>query len=224
MAPRSYLLDDAHAAYLVDHCGDPDGLQQRMIDETQALGSVAEMQVAPDEGAFLTLLARMTGARRALELGTFTGYSALCIARGIGPSGHLLCCDISDDYAGVARGYWEADGVADRVEQRIGPAADTLRSLPAGTQFDLVFIDADKPGYPEYWELVVPMVPPGGVVLADNVLRHGLVVDPQADDDATEAVRRFNDAVAADRRFDSVILPLADGLTVARRRDERGTR
>ncbi len=219
MAPRSFLLTDAQSAYLVDHCADPDDLQRRLIDETQAMGSLGELQIAPEQGAFLTLLARMVGASVALELGTFTGYSALCIARGLPPTGRLVCCDLSEEWTATARRYWRAAGVADRIDLRLGPAADTLRALPATAGFDLVFIDADKPAYPEYWELVVPHVRSGGVIVADNVLRRGEVLDETVTEEGTVAIRRFNDLVSADARVDSMILPVGDGMTLARRND-----
>ena len=217
MAPRSFLLTDAQSAYLVDHCADPDELQRRLIDETQAMGALGGLQIAPEQGAFLTLLARIIGASSALELGTFTGYSALCIARGLGPSGRLMCCDVSEEWTSIAKRFWAADGLAERIDLRIGAAADTLRALPAETMFDLVFIDADKPAYPQYWELVVPHVRPGGVIVADNVLRKGEVLDDSVDEEGTVAIRTFNDTVAADGRVQSMILPLGDGMTLARR-------
>jgi caffeoyl-CoA O-methyltransferase len=178
------------------------------------------MQIAPDQGALLTLLARTIGASSALELGTFTGYSALCIARGLAPGGRLLCCDVSEEWTAIARRYWAEAGVEGRIELRLGPALATLRALPPTRSFDYVFLDADKPTYPDYWEEIVPRVQPGGLILVDNVLRYGTVWDPSDSDEGTELIRAFNDKVAADRRVESVILPVADGLTVARRREE----
>ncbi len=218
MAPRSFLLTEDQASYLVAHSGDPDELQQRLIDETRALGSPSGMQIAPDQGALLTLLARSVGATSALEIGTFTGYSALSIARGLAPGGRLLCCDVSEEWTAIARRYWSEAGVADRIELRIGPGLDTLRALPADATFDYVFLDADKPAYPDYWEAVAPRLRPGALFLADNVLRHGAVWDPEATDEGTAIIRRFNDTITADPRVESLIVPIGDGLTLARRR------
>lgn len=218
MAPRSFLLTDAQAAYLIEHCVGPDEIQSRLIAETQALGGPARMQIAPEQGAFLTLLARIAGAVTALELGTFTGYSAICIARGLRPGGRMVCCDVSEEWTSIAQRYWKEAGVADTIDLRLGPAADTLRTMPDAPLFDLVFMDADKPSYPEYWALVVPRVRPGGIVLIDNSLRYGQVVEPTGGDETVEGTRRFNDLVSADARVESMILPIADGLTLARRR------
>jgi caffeoyl-CoA O-methyltransferase len=217
VAPRSFLLTESQAEYVVEHSTGPDALLRRLIDETQALGSPSGMQLAPEQGTLLTLLAQWVGTTSALELGTFTGYSSICIARGLAPGGRLLCCDVSEEWTSVARRYWAEAGVADRIDLKLGPAAETLRNLAPGTTFDLVFIDADKPGYPEYWELVVPLVRPGGAIVVDNVLRHGEVWDPSVTEEGTVAVRRFNDIVAADPRVEVVLATIGDGLALARR-------
>jgi caffeoyl-CoA O-methyltransferase len=175
------------------------------------------MQIGPDQGQLLTLFARLVGARRAVEVGTFTGYSSLCIARGLAAGGTLLCCDVSEEWTVLARRAWERAGLAGRIELRIAPALDTLRSLPPEPTIDLAFIDADKGGYWDYWDQLVPRVRPGGVLLADNVLWSGRVADDDGDDD-TRAIREFNDRVAADDRVDVVVLPAFDGLTIGRRR------
>lgn len=218
MTGRSIGLSDALQDYVVAHSAPADAVLSDLASETAALGSISSMQIAADQGSFLTLLTRLTSARRALEIGTFTGYSSICIARGLAAGGRLLCCDVSEEWTSTARRYWERAGVADRIELRIGPALETVRSLPAEPAFDLAFIDADKTGYPDYWEEVVPRVRPGGLVLVDNVLRHGEVADPAVDDDGVRAVRQLNDRAVRDDRVDVVLLPLADGLTVARRR------
>ncbi|HVN39045.1 MAG TPA: O-methyltransferase [Myxococcota bacterium] len=205
-------------AYLVEHGTPPDAVQRELIEETTRLGGVSRMQVAPEQGAFLTLFTRAIGARRALEVGTFTGYSSLCIARGLAAGGRLITCDTSDDWTKIARRYWEKAGVADRIELRLGPGADSLRALPAEPAFDLGFIDADKPGYPVYYEEILARLRPGGVILVDNVLWSGRVADPSAQDDMTNAIRRFNDQVAADPRVECVMVPISDGLTVLRKR------
>ena len=204
--------------YLVAHGTPPDSVQRELIEETRKLGGISIMQVAPEQGAFLTLLARAIGARRAIEVGTFTGYSSLCLARGLAQGGKLLTCDTSDEWTQVARRYWEKAGVADRIELRLGPGADTLRALPKDPVFDLGFIDADKGGYPLYYEEILTRLRPGGVILVDNVLWTGRVADPSAQDEMTVAIRKFNDKVAADSRVDCVMVPISDGLTLLRKR------
>ncbi|GLH98216.1 O-methyltransferase [Phytohabitans aurantiacus] len=204
-------------AYVVAHGTPPDEIVQDLIDETQAaLPDDAEMQVAPEQAALLMFLTKLIGARQAVEVGTFTGLSSLSIARGLPADGKLTCFDISDEYTSVARRYWERAGVADRIELRIGPAADRLKELPAEPHLDLAFIDADKPGYPAYWAEIVPRMRPGGLILVDNVLRHGRVLAPVNEGD--HAIAKFNEQVMGDDRVDQVLLPVADGLTLARRR------
>jgi caffeoyl-CoA O-methyltransferase len=164
------------------------------------------------------MLTRLVGARRAVEVGTFTGYSSLCIARGLVDGGSLLCCDVSEEWTALGRRAWAAAGLADRIELRIAPALDTLRALPEAAEVDLAFIDADKPGYAAYWAELVPRIRPGGLLLADNVLWSGRIVDPSVDDANTAALRAFNDVVAADDRVETVVLTAFDGLTMARKR------
>ena len=215
---KSLGVSAAVHAYLVEHGTPPDSVQRELIEETQRLGGVSIMQVAPEQGAFLTVFARVLGARRAIEVGTFTGYSSLCIARGLAPGGRLTTCDTSEEWTAIARRYWEKAGVADRIELRLGPGAETLRALPLEPIFDLGFIDADKGGYPAYYEEILKRLRPNGVILVDNVLWTGRVADPEANDDMTTAIRRFNDTVAADPRVDCVMLPIADGLTLLRKK------
>lgn len=204
--------------YLVAHGTPPDAVAAALIAETAALGDVAMMQVAPEQGALLTMLTRLLGVRRAVEVGTFTGYSALCIARGLPPDGRLVCCDVSEEWTAVGRRHWAAAGVAERIDLRIAPAIDTLRALRAGGDgtYDLAFIDADKPGYAAYYEELVHLVRPNGLILVDNVLWGGAVVRPEADDESTRAIRAFNDVVTADDRVDAVMLAVSDGLTLLR--------
>jgi caffeoyl-CoA O-methyltransferase len=217
-APKSFALSPEVHEYLVAHGTPPDAIQRELIEETRKLGGISLMQVAPEQGAFLTLFTRLIGARRAVEVGTFTGYSSLCIARGMPEDGRLLCCDVSDEWTALARRYWEKAGVASRIELKLAPALDTLRALPREETLDLAFIDADKPSYPDYYEELLARLRPGGVILVDNVLWMGRVADPSVDDEQTEAIRAFNDRVAADERVDRVMLPIADGLTFARKR------
>jgi caffeoyl-CoA O-methyltransferase len=214
------LNDELHG-YVVTHGARQDDVLRRVQEETAAMGRVANMQVAPDQGAFLTLLCQSIGAREALELGTFTGYSAICIARGLAPGGRLIACELSEEYAETASRNLEEAGVADRVEIRLGPAADTLRALPEREVFDFAFIDADKPGYPEYYELVLARMRPGGLVAVDNVFADGGVVaaeDANMRPESLEAILELNDRIAADDRVDVAMLAIADGLTLARKR------
>jgi caffeoyl-CoA O-methyltransferase len=204
--------------YLVAHGTPPDEVQRSLIDATAALGGVSQMQIAPEQGAFMTLLTRLVDARFAVEVGTFTGYSSICVARGLAEGGRLLCCDVSEEWTAIARQHWIAAGVDDRIDLRIGPAADTLRALPADPTIDLAFIDADKPGYRTYYDEIVARLRPGGLVLLDNVLWSGTIVTPDDDDQNRSALRAVNDHVAADARVEAVMLPIADGLTIARRR------
>jgi caffeoyl-CoA O-methyltransferase len=216
--PKSFLLSSELADYLVAHGLPPDAVQEALIEETAALGAVAGMQISPEQGAFLTVLTRLLGARNAIEIGTFTGYSALSIARGLPDGGRLICCDVSEEWTSIGRKAWESAGVADRIDLRIAPALDTLGALPAGETFDLAFIDADKPNYANYYEALVPRMRVNGAILVDNVLWDGRVIQADADDDNTVAIRAFNDLVAADPRVETVMLPIADGLTIARKR------
>ena len=216
---RAFLITDEVRQYAVDHGSwRPDDLIMQLRADTAALGDVAGMQIDDDQGQLLTMLAQLIGARRAIEIGTFTGYSGLCIARGLTADGWLLCCDINEEWTTIARQAWKRAGLADRIELRIGPAIETLRSLPAESDIDLAFIDADKPGYPAYWNELVPRLRPGGLVLADNVLWSGRVVDENTDDQNIAALRAFNDLVATDERVDVLVLTAFDGLTIARKR------
>src|SRR5829696_3404166 len=205
--------------YPVAHGSWLDGPVERQLrDETRALGPVARMQIGADEGQLLTLLTRLVGAHRAVEVGTFTGYSALCIARGLAPDGLLTCCDVSEEWTAIGRRTWAAAGVDDRIDLRLAPAVDTLRALPAREHVDLAFIDADKVGYAAYWAELVPRVRAGGLLVVDNVLYGGDVVNPGGTEVNARALQDFNDEVAADDRVDVVILPAFDGLTLARKR------
>jgi caffeoyl-CoA O-methyltransferase len=215
--PKDFHLSPPVHEYLVAHGTPPDAIQQELIEATQKLGGVSIMQVAPEQGAFMTLLARAIGARRAIEIGTFTGLSALCIARGLPDDGQLICCDVSDEWASVGKPFWEKAGVAGRIDLRIAPALETLGALPDEPNTDLAFIDADKPGYIDYYEALLPRMRAGGLILVDNVLWMGQVADPGVDDDQTRAIRRFNDHVAADSRVDCVMLAISDGLTFLRK-------
>jgi caffeoyl-CoA O-methyltransferase len=217
--PKSFYLSSAIHDYLVAHGTPPDDVQRWLIDETkQRVPALSMMQVAPEQGAFMTVLTRLMGAHQAVEVGTFTGYSALCIARGLAPGGRLLCCDVSEEWTNVGREAWTRAGVADRIDLRIAPAIDTLRALPAEATIDLAFIDADKVSYAAYYEELLRRLRANGVILVDNTLWMGTVVDESVNDDDTKAIRAFNDQVAADNRVDCVQLPISDGLTLLRKR------
>ena len=214
--PKSFHLSAEIHRYLVDHGSPPDALQRELIEETSKLGGISMMQIAPEQGAFMTLLARAIGARRAIEIGTFTGYSALCLARGLPEDGSLVACDVSEEWTSIGARYWEKAGVAARIDLRIGPALETLASLPEARSFDLAFIDADKTNYLAYYEELLKRVRPGGLILVDNVLWMGRVIDPEADDDNSLAIRAFNDRIRDDKRVEAVMLPISDGLTLIR--------
>jgi caffeoyl-CoA O-methyltransferase len=198
----------------------PDEVAAALLAETAAMAERGEapatMQIAPEQGAFMQLLTRALGARRAIEIGTFTGYSALCIARGLPEDGSLLCLDRSEEWTAVARRFWSRAGLAERIELRLGDALPTLRSLPEEPTFDLAFVDADKTGYAAYVEELYPRMTPNGIVLLDNTLWSGKVLDPATDDD--HALVALNASLAADPRWETVLLPLSDGLTMLRKR------
>ena len=218
MTRRSEQLSDALAEYVVAHSSQPDEILRDLAAETlERYGGTAGMQIGPEQGTFMTLLAQLAGARSAVEVGTFTGYSAICLARGLGAGGRLLCCDVSDEWTSVARRYWERAGLSDRIELRLGRAEQTLAALPDNTSFDLAFIDADKTGYVRYWDLIVPMIRPGGVILVDNTLSGGRVVDLAEQADNVVGIRQFNGHALADERVNLVLLPIGDGLTMARK-------
>ncbi|HUF85095.1 MAG TPA: class I SAM-dependent methyltransferase [Acidimicrobiia bacterium] len=215
---KSFFLSPEIHDYLLAHSDPLDDVQRSLIEETTALGDISMMQIAPEQGAFMTVLTRLLGVHNAIEVGTFTGYSALAIARGLPDDGRLLCCDVSEEWTAIGRRHWEKAGVADKIDLRIAPALDTLRALPRDEVYDLAFIDADKPNYPNYYEEIVARLRPNGAVLVDNVLWMGAVVNPDAKDDGTLAIRAFNDMVAADERVDAAMLAISDGLTLIRKR------
>ena len=211
------IVDPAINDYLVAHSEPADDVLRDLAEEThRELGGRATMQISHDEGELLTMLVRLNGARQAVEVGTFTGYSSICIARGLPSDGHLLCCDVSEDYTSVARRYWERAGVTDKLELRIAPAVETLAALPTDPHLDFAFVDADKTGYASYVEEIVPRLRPGGLMVLDNMLWSGEVLDPQNDDG--RAVADLNDALVADDRLDVVLLPVRDGVSLARKR------
>jgi len=214
---KNIVLNARLDSYLRAHAERQLTAQAELAAKTTALGEVAEMQIPHEQGVLLTMLVRILQARTVVEIGTFTGYAALALALGLPEGGKVITLDRSTEWLEIATRAWEDAGVAQSIEFRLGLALDSLRAMPAEPGIDLVFIDADKTGYRDYWEEVVPRVRPGGLILADNVLYYGEVVA----DDASEngrAIREFNERVRADDRTESVMLPIADGLTIARKR------
>ncbi|MSO79939.1 MAG: SAM-dependent methyltransferase [Acidimicrobiia bacterium] len=217
--PKSFFLSKPVHEYLVAHGAPPDEVQQWLIQETLAkVPDLSMMQISPEQGAFMTLLARLIQAKHAIEIGTFTGYSSLAIAYGLESDGHLLCCDVSEEWTAIAREGWERAGMTDRIELQIAPALETLQALPKDALIDLAFIDADKQNYAAYYEELIIRMRTNGVILVDNVLWSGTVADPSVADADTNAIREFNDMVAADARVDASMIPLGDGLTLLRKR------
>ncbi|HEY4460152.1 MAG TPA: O-methyltransferase [Pseudonocardiaceae bacterium] len=215
---KNVVMNERLYAYLLAQAEPPTTVQQALIERTHALGASAEMQIPHEQAVLLTLLVKITGATSIVEVGTYTGYSTLALASALPPTGRVLTCDVSTEWTAIAQQAWRDAGVADRVDLRIAPAADTLRVMPETPEIDLVFIDADKISYAEYWNLLVPRVRPGGLLLVDNVLYGGEVVAAAPSVNA-KAIDAFNDLVRADDRVESVLLPIADGLTLARKKD-----
>ena len=220
MSNRTIGLSDAVYDYLLRKSLREPELLRRLREETARLTEWAGMQIAPEQGQFMALLVRLIGARRAIEIGTFTGYSALAVALAMPEDGRLLCCDVSKEFTDMARRYWAEGGVAGRIELRLQPALKTLDELLAGGaagSFDFAFIDADKGNYDGYYERALALLRPGGLLAIDNVLWNGAVADPAADDPNTAAIRRLNDKIHADRRVAISLVPIGDGLTLARK-------
>lgn len=204
--------------YVLDHSLSLDRRHLDLIAETEALfGDRALLQVPPEQALAMRMLTQISGAKSALEIGTFTGLSAMFIAEGLGPEGTLTCLDIDPDTAEVARRHWDASGIGDRIELIVGSAGDSLQRLE-GRSFDLVFIDADKPGYLEYFEAVLPMLEPGGLIIADNTLYQGKVADATSTHASAIALREFNEHVARNRDVEVVMVPVYDGITLMRKR------
>jgi caffeoyl-CoA O-methyltransferase len=217
---RSFITmtDELHD-YVVTHGTPPGDLERDLVAETlRATGGASRMQIEPEYAALLTMLTRLVHARNAVEVGTFTGMSSLAIGRGLAEGGRLVCFDISAEYTAIAQRFWQRAGLDDRIELRLGPAAEGLAALPDEPHLDLAFIDADKESYGEYWDALVPRMRPGGMVVVDNVLWSGHVLDDKPKDAATASLIKFNAKAAADDRVDVVMLPFSDGVTLARKR------
>lgn len=220
MTGKTIRMDDVLYDYLLRVSLREPPLWAQLREQTAQL-SMARMQISPEQGQFMGLLTRLLGVTRALEIGVFTGYSSLCVADAMADHGRLIACDTNEEWTATARGFWQAAGVAHRIDLRLAPALQTMDELLAqgqGGQFDLVFIDADKSNYDGYYERALQLLRPGGVVLVDNVLWSGQVADPDQQDEDTRAIRALNEKVHADQRVDLSMLPMADGLTLARKR------
>ncbi len=224
MSTKSFFLEDRLYEYLLSVSLRDDPVAARLREETAGLAE-SRMQIAPEQAQFLALLVRLTGARRTLDVGVFTGYSALAVARALPEDGRVLALDVSEEWTAIAQRYWREAGVEDRVDLRIAPALETLDALLAsdgsGT-FDFAFIDADKENYAAYYERSLELMRPGGVIAVDNVLWSGSVADPADTRPDTEAIRSFNEHLHRDERIDLSMVPIADGLTLAVKRPDRG--
>lgn len=216
--PKAFHLTPVIQKYVVEHSAPLDDVQRSLIAETEALGFISIMQISPEQGAFMEQFARVMGARRILEVGTFTGYSALSFARALPADGKLLCCDVSEEWTAIGRRHWERAGLADRIELRLAPGMETLSALPLDADWDLAFIDADKESYRAYYEEILKRLRPNGVILVDNVLWMGTVADPTMEGDDVNAIRAFNDFVVADARVEVVMLTIGDGLSMIRKK------
>ncbi len=226
MSNRTLGLDDRLYHYLLDASLREDPLLAELRSQTAAMPE-ANYQIAPEQGQFMAFLARATGARRYLEIGTFTGYSTLVVALALPADGEVIACDLSREWTGIARAFWKRAGIEDRIRLELRPALETLADLRdrgEDGRFDLAFIDADKTGYPEYYEQCLALLRPGGIVMVDNTLWSGTVADPADRSVDTEAIRAFNRQLQQDERIELSLIPIGDGLTLARKRSEAGTR
>ena len=220
MTNKTIGLSDELAAYVVDVGAREPGVLARLREETAALPE-HRMQIAPEQGAFLALLVELTGARRCLEIGTFTGYSSTAVAMALPEDGRIVCCDVSEAWTSMARRYWDEAGVTRKIDLRIAPATETLDGLLADgaeSTYDFAFVDADKSGYDGYYERLLRLVRPGGLIALDNTLWSGRVLDQDAEDEDTRALQALNRKLAGDDRISLCLLPVADGVTLARRR------
>jgi predicted O-methyltransferase YrrM len=220
VSDRTLNLDDRLYRYLMEHTA-PEHPVQRELREATAGMPHAGMQIAPDQGAFLALLVQLMGARRTIEIGVFTGYSALSVALALPPDGRIVACDVSEEWTSMARKFWEKAGVAGKIDLRLAPAVETLDQLIAANgagQYDFAFIDADKTGYGAYYERCLTLLRRGGLIVVDNTLWSGAVADPARQDKDTRAIREFNDALRADPRVALSMLPVGDGVTLAVKR------
>jgi predicted O-methyltransferase YrrM len=220
MTKKTLGLDHPLYDYLLSVSLRESDILRQLREETAHL-PMAMMQISPEQGQFMTLLVQLLGATKTLEIGVFTGYSSLCVAMALPPQGKMVACDVSEEYTTIARRYWEAAGVADKIDLRLAPALQTLDELlttgQAGT-FDFAFIDADKANYEKYYEQSLELIRPGGLIAIDNVLWSGRVADSQVKDNQTNSIRAFNQKLHQDQRVTLSLVPIADGLTLALKR------
>lgn len=219
MSKRTLNLSDKLYDYILEVSLREHPLFAELRAETNRMPEAA-MQISPDQGQFMSLLTRLIGAKRVIEIGTFTGYSALCFAQALPDDGLVVCCDVSEDFTAIARRYWQRADLAEKIELRLAPAGDTIDALlseGATGSFDLAFIDADKENYERYFEGCLELLRPGGVILIDNVLWGGSVIDPAVDDADTKAIRALNRKLAGHSEIELSLLPIGDGLTLARK-------
>ena len=217
---RVLPMNDTIYQYILDHSLRDDPLMKELREETAKLPQ-AGMQIGPDQGQFMALMTKLVGAKQCLEIGVFTGYSSLAVAKALPADGRIIACDVSEEWTSIARKYWKKAGVEDKIDLRIGPALgtlDTLISLRQTNRFDMVFIDADKTNYLAYYERCIELVKKGGLILVDNTLWSGEVANPANQKPDTVALRAFNDALHNDDRIDVALLPVGDGVTLARKR------
>ena len=204
--------------YVLAHGHNGDPIRREVSEETMKLGRISQMEIAPEQGTLMGILASAIGAKSAVEVGTFTGYSSLCVAHALPADGKLLCCDVSEQWTSTARRYWERAGVAGKITLKLGPAVETLRALPASYPIDFTFIDADKVNYATYDEGIPKRMRPGGLILLDTVVWGGSVVDQTRKDEDTAAIRAINDFIAHDQRVEAVMIAISDGLTIVRKK------
>ena len=220
MSNRTLNLDDRLYRYLLDHSVRETGLMRELREVTMQQ-EMSRMQIAPEQGQFMALLVELLGAERIIEIGTFTGYSALCMAEALPVHGELVCCDVSEEWTDIGRPFWRRSGVEDRIRLRIAPALDTLDALLEqgdSGRFDMAFIDADKTNYLNYFERCLVLLRTGGLLMFDNTLWSGSVANPEDQDADTQALRELNDRLLSDERVSISLVPIGDGLTLARKR------
>ena len=204
--------------YVIAHGHNGDSILRDLAEETRTLGKISGMQIAPEQGTMMGILAHAIGAKSALEVGVFTGYSSISIARALPPDGKLLCLDVNEVWTAIARRYWERAGLSGKITLKLAPAAETLRALPASQSFDFAFVDADKTNYRIYYEEILTRLRTNGLLLIDNVLWNGQVIDPADKSEDTVAIRELNDFIATDTRVEAVMIPVADGITIVRKK------
>ena len=204
--------------YVIAHGHNGDPILRDLAEETRKLGRIYGMQIAPEQGTLMGILAHAIGAKSAVEVGVFTGYSSLCVARALPSDGRLLCLDVNEEWTSIARRYWERAGVANKITLKLAPAAETLRALPALHTFDFAFVDADKSNYKIYYEEILKRMRRDGLMLIDNVLWNGQVIDANDNSEDTVAIRALNDFIVTDSRVEAVLIPVADGITIVRKK------